>query len=428
MLDRTQAPAVKPFEFRPLPPEIVEILPNGIHFHRYSGGDQPVCNLLLSFSGGVEESPSEYEIQMCMALMQEGTARRTGAQIAEDLDFCGARMQRSVSSHYAGINTMMLNSGLDNVLPILGDMVANATFPADAVAAARNRAISQLQVNLSKVSYLADRTFARMVWGENHPNARTATEEQIRAITSENLLNLKNSTVATRTGHAFLSGLLDESTIDKVRRFLESIEAPGPGITPMIIPAAPESPRIEYTDKPGSLQSAIAAGLPAIGRNHPDYIPLRIAVTALGGYFGSRLMSNIREDKGYTYGISSYLSGTPEGSFVQISAQCDNSYTHAVIDEIRNELRDLAENPPQGEELRRLKLFCSTNLVEILDSPISILGYHATSLFAGIPSGYFEAQQRAIGALSPDTIAAMAELYLRPDSLRIAVAADKSKL
>lgn len=422
MLDRTIAPETRPFGFRKLPAETVEILPNGITFHRYSGGDQPVCNLLVSFSGGVQETPTEYEAQMAMSMLQEGTAKYSGADIAEILDFNGARFIRSTSAHRSGVNITMLNSGADEVLTLLADMLTAPSFPADAVEAAKNVATSQLQINSSKVSFLADKECARMIWGDSHPTSKVATEEEIRAI-SRNTLSAWYSRMASgRTCHVFLSGLLDDRLVDKVRDFLLSLNLAGEGVESLIIPMSPAAAGVNFVEKEGARQNAVAAAIPAIPRSHPDYIPLRLAIVALGGYFGSRLMANIREEKGYTYGISSYLAGSLEGSFTGIAAQCDMTYTEPVITEIRNELRDLVLNPPSGEELRRLKLFCSTSLIETLDSPISIMGYYATSLFAGIPDGYFEAQQRAIEALTPDTIAEMAEKYLRPDDLRIAVA------
>ncbi len=425
MLDRKIAPETRPFGFRKLPAETVEILPNGITFHRYSGGDQPVCNLLVSFSGGVQETPTEYEAQMAMSMLQEGTANYSGAEIAEILDFNGARFIRSTSAHRSGVNITMLNSGADEVLPLLADMLIAPSFPSDAVEAAKNVATSQLQINSSKVSFLADKECARMIWGDSHPTSKVATEEKIRTISRDTLSAWHSRMASGRTCHVFLSGLLDDRLVDKVRDFLLSLNLAGEGVEPLIIPMSPAAAGVNFVEKEGARQNAVAAAIPAIPRSHPDYIPLRLAIVALGGYFGSRLMANIREEKGYTYGISSYLAGSLEGSFTGIAAQCDMAYTEPVITEIRKELRDLVLNPPSGEELRRLKLFCSTSLIETLDSPISIMGYYATSLFAGIPDGYFEAQQHAIEALTPDTIAEMAEKYLHPDDLRIAVAGSR---
>ncbi len=184
----------------------------------------------------------------------------------------------------------------------------------------------------------------------------------------------------------------------------------------------PEEPQTRRITKEGAFQDAIAAGMPGPDRSHSDYIALRLTVMALGGYFGSRLMLNIREEKGLTYGINAALMGTPEGSMLNIAAQCDGRSTDTVISEIGAEMRRMVTDPPTGEELRRLKLHASTDLAEILDTPTSIMGYYANRLYVGTPDDYFERQQKAIETLSPDIISEMAARYLDPSRLTIVTA------
>ena len=138
---------------------------------------------------------------------------------------------------------------------------------------------------------------------------------------------------------------------------------------------------------------------------------------ALGGYFGSRLMSNIREDKGLTYHISAVLMGEHNESMALVSALCDKSYTEQVVAEISEELRRLAANPPEGEELSRLKLHAMTDLAEMLDNPANVMSYYITQLLVGTPADYFAAQQQALRALSPEIISDMAARYLTPEKM-----------
>ena len=143
---------------------------------------------------------------------------------------------------------------------------------------------------------------------------------------------------------------------------------------------------------------------------------------ALGGYFGSRLMTTIREEKGLTYGITAALIGSQEGAYLKISAQCDKSFTAAVLDETRNELRRLVTDPPRGEELQRLKLHAQSALAEMLDTPQSIATYYITELLVNTPTNYYDMQQDSIDAFGPDKCAALAEKYLNPDKLLTAIA------
>ena len=179
---------------------------------------------------------------------------------------------------------------------------------------------------------------------------------------------------------------------------------------------------VVHTDFPESMQNAIAMGIPAISRHHEDYVPLRLTVMALGGYFGSRLMTNIREEKGLTYGIGAALMGGHEGSHAYISAKCDSNFTDKVISEIKAELVRLASDPPRGEELERLRMHAYVSLLEILDTPKSIMDYYRTMLIAGTPADYLERQLKGITGLSSDVISEMASKYLRPELLRTSIA------
>ena len=140
------------------------------------------------------------------------------------------------------------------------------------------------------------------------------TEADIDAVDAEMLRKVRQRLVCPSKMHAYLSGLLDTATVDAVRSFLESIPASGEGYDISLHPAKPETPGTMVTkEMPSTLQCAIACGIPTIGRDHPDYVPLRFAVMALGGYFGSRLMSNIREEKVLLMAFLRRFSGTRRG-------------------------------------------------------------------------------------------------------------------
>lgn len=162
--------------------------------------------------------------------------------------------------------------------------------------------------------------------------------------------------------------------------------------------------------------------MPAIDRNHPDYIVLRLLVMALGGYFGSRLMSNIREDKGYTYGINSYLLGYPEGGLIGISSSTDNSTADALIEETIGEIKRLSKGDFTEDEIARLKQHAMSTLASSLDSSFDIMEYYINGLVAFIPSNYFEEQVKAVKSLTPELLTRVAREHLSLDRLNIAVA------
>lgn len=428
MTDRRTPPPVKPFEFRALPPEEVTQLDNGMTVHLYNGGDQPVSSMSLLFPGGTCDCANPVVPQLFAALAAEGSRHYSGEQIADILDFNGTRFNGKCHQHYTGFEMITLNGRVDAVLPMISDIVCCQTFDERAVENARLQMKSRLLTDMAKVSYLADKGLSEILCGKNHPAAFSPTPAGIDATDGSELSEFHKRHNSTQGAHAFIAGKLDDSLRAHYLDFLENLRLDGAGIVQDFRAFTPESVTEVTENLSGSLQSAIAMGIPTIERTHPDYIPLRLTVMALGGYFGSRLMANVREEKGYTYGIYAYLAGSREGSSIHISAQCDNRYTRAVTDEIYAEVRRMRDNPPQGQELERLKFHAASSLAEVLDSPLSIMNYHSTALIVDMPDGYFEAQQRAIASLTPDIIAEMTGRYLMGETMRSVIVGDISKM
>lgn len=427
-MNRSIAPEVKPFGHLVVPAENVEILANGISLHSVAGGDQPVSRLSIAFTGGAAELGSETMSSLLMSQFSEGTSARNVTQIADILDYNGARISVRPQAHHSVTDIWFLNDRAGELLPVWADCIANASYPDGPLETAKLRALSSYMSSRQDVAALAEEAFTEMMYGEGHVLGKPVTEESITSITSDSLRKIHGRIFNPAGIHAFLSGKEGDAVRRRVIELLESLPVSGSGFIPQILPMeSPSVPAVRFVEKENAFQDAIMAGIAAPGREHADYIPLRLAVMALGGYFGSRLMMNVREEKGLTYGISAYLLGCREGSYVTVSAQCDCDNTALVIDEIKAEMRRLADNPPQGEELSRLKLHAATSLAEILDTPASIMGYYANRLYVGTPDDYFESQQAAINALSGEIIAEMASRYLQPDMLSVVVAGRKKK-
>ena len=176
--------------------------------------------------------------------------------------------------------------------------------------------------------------------------------------------------------------------------------------------------------KKGAVQSAIKIRIGAIPRSHPDYIPLRILITALGGYFGSRLMKNIREEKGFTYGISASLSGRRHEGYIDIETQCDSAYTWKVIDEISAEISRLQHEPLGREELLKVKKYIISSLTKVLDTPSARADYASTDFLYGTGADYFNRQVEITDRITPEELTEVARLHLKPDSALQIVAGD----
>ncbi len=424
-LDRSIVPEVTPFGKMTVPPQEVVMLSNGITLHIYRGGDQPICNFSVVFPGGTAEMGSECLATLVTAQMIEGTRHHSSQEIAGFLDFYGVRFGFRAYAHNTIADFYMLTEKAHDVLPMIAEIVSEPIYPATELATAKTRISSSLLAAHEDVASLAGELFNELICGPGNPIGRPLTQELIDSIAPEVLRREYNIRFSPAGMHLFLSGMVDDDLIKLVAVTFGSL--PGNRNIPRyhIAKMKPSAPGTHFIAKEDAFQSAIICGLPTIGRNNPDYIPLRLAVMALGGYFGSRLMKNIREEKGLTYGIGASLSGSQDGAYMSIAAQCDCSMARTVVKEIKNELHNLGDNPPEGDELHRLKLNAMTSLAELLDSPQSILSYYANNLLVGTPDKYFESQQKAIETLSPENIARGARLYLNPERLIIVTAGGK---
>ena len=420
---------------RQIPPKISElpvaVLPqvrcvthhNGMRFMFFNRCDDAVAYISVITEGGVAEACTPATAMMVANMQREGTVSMSGAEIADFLDYNGAWIKSSVTSHHIQHSIYTLRNRLSDVLPTFADIVFNASFPEAEFGVRREALARNIEVSQSDVSYRGRCCSEKMIMGENHPLAAEDTPETVRIITADDLRHFHKAHTAACGTTVIVCANTDEAEnkaiIDVFSRAAMSEESHGlvlGGFTP--VPAG----QVDLITLENATQSSVNITIPAIPRSHPDYLPLHLTLFALGGYFGSRLMLNIREEKGLTYGISSVLSGYLDGAYVEISAETDNAHVEQLIDEVRFELRNLAENPCSGDELMRIKQCANTAHAATLDSPLSIAEHYAAIIQSGLPDGYFNDKQRAIASLSPDVISAMASQYLRPELVRIAIA------
>lgn len=425
MLDRTTPPQIHPFSWHQIPREEKEKLPNGITLHIQRGEGQEIGKMTILFEGGQYEEPFAPVAEATAMMLNEGAASFSGPEIADGFDIAGATFTSNAQAHHTSLSTILLSHRIGDVLPLFKSIIEAPHFSSEALESLKRTLSTRIRVERSKVLTQALEEFKKMIYGPEHPESRIETEENVERMSREDLVSFHRRLIKPETSHVFLAGGFGAPTIDAVKRFLMGITAVDPDCPGMKwnnVPMKSSAPRTNKVLCPNAVQTAIVAGMSGIERSHEDFINLRLTVMALGGFFGARLMSNIREEKGLTYGISSFLAAVGSTTSIQIQAQCKMDKTDQVLDEIRKELQLLHSRPPEKEELDRLKMHAMTNLLEQLDSPLKVSAYHQLKVTTGIPEDYFEAQQRAITSLSPEIISTMAQKYLSPDCLRISIA------
>lgn len=428
--DRAKAPEIREFGELVMPDVTKSVLDNGIPLYRLDHGNQEACCLTCVWRGGVAESSAKSLPALVLSMMREGTANHDGEEIADIIEYNGAKLFVSADSHFSTLKLYTLNSMAANVIPLLPEMMLKPTFPEKNFEVLREKVAKNEEIKRAKVEAQAAIAINRMVMGEGHPLAVDETPEEIRRYTRDDLLRWHKKVfipVVDDTGESSMTLFLAGRITPEIERLVRDLFGSMPVKRGTPLPfdivefdcraAAEERIRVD-----GALQSAVRMAVPAIGREHPDYIALRLLVMALGGYFGSRLMSNIREDKGYTYGINSYLLGYPEGGIIGISSSTDNSTVDPLIEETIREIKRLSTGDFEEEEMKRLRQHAMSSLASSLDSPFDIMDYYINRLVAFIPSKYFERQVAAVKSLTAEELARVAREHFSLDRLNIAVA------
>ena len=425
-MDRTIQPEIQTLKNLRILTPVRTTLPNGVPLTVIDAGEQDVIRMDILFAGGRWQQSQKLQALFANRMLREGTAKYTAATIAEKLDYYGSWLELSSSSDYAYITVYSLNKYLAKTLEVVESMIKEPLFPEKELRTILDTNIQQYLVNTSKVDFLAHRSLLKSLYGEQHPCGKVVMEEDYHAITPEVLRDFYKRYYHSGNCSIFLSGKVTEDTI---RRVTDTLGVPF-GHYQLQVPkqefpivAVPEK-RI-FTEREDAMQSAVKMGCTTITREHPDYPKLRVLMTLFGGYFGSRLMSNIREEKGYTYGISAGIMFYPDSGVQIISTETDNEYVEPLIREVYHEIDKLHQKPVSVEELTMVRNYMLGEMCRSYESPFSLADAWIFIATSGLPDDYFSRSLHAVNEITPAEIQELAQRYLCKETLKEVIAGKK---
>lgn len=396
-----------------LPPYDTIVLPNGLQVHTVLGDNAEVCRLSILLPGGDADSPKPSMLTLANMLMAEGTGRWSGEEIADRLDFEGAWWAPSITTHHSLLNFFSLSDKMDSITATALEMLTDATFPASAVENSRAMMAGRLEVKMRQVDYVTSEARNKQIFRPGSLMAESPTPEMVNGYTPEEIMALHYSRIVPSQMHCCISGSLSDSSLQLI---LDRLAALTPSAEHFEL--QPLGFRDSYADErmdiemEGAVQSSVRISVPTIGREHPDFIAVRFAVMALGGSFGSRLMSNIREEKGLTYGINASLSGYPEMGVMNIS--CQTRSPEQVIAECEREIVRLADpSSYTEEEVTRLRRYILSGLASTLDTAFSRMDFLQTRITSATPADYFALQEEMARRIDGRLLAAAAADHLQ---------------
>ena len=425
-MDRTIQPEIQPLKNFHIQTPVRTTLPNGIPLTVINAGEQEVVRMDVLFSGGRWQQSQKLQALFTNRMLREGTTKYTAATIAEKLDYYGSWLELSSSSEYAYITVYSLNKYLAKTLEVVESMIKEPLFPQKELQTILDTNIQQYLVNTSKVDFLAHRSLLKSLYGEQHPCGKIVMEEDYHTITPEVLREFYERHYHSGNCSIFLSGKVTDDIISRVTDIFGipfgqyQLQMPKSSFP---FAAIPEK-RI-FTEREDAMQSAVKMGCTTITREHPDYPKLRVLMTLFGGYFGSRLMSNIREDKGYTYGISAGVVFYPDSGLLIVSTETDNEYVEPLIQEVYHEIDRLHQEPVSAEELRMVRNYMLGEMCRSYESPFSLSDAWIFIATSGLKDDYFARSLQAVNEITPAEIQDLAQRYLCKETLKEVIAGKK---
>lgn len=430
------APALAQREAPPQPgtprpfsvPETREFtLPNGLGVTLVPYGAIPKATVrLVTRVGNVNEGPNQVWLADLMGdLMQEGTTTRTAEQIALDVARMGGSLSVSVGANTTTMGGDVLAEFAPEMVALVADLARNPGFPASELPRLQATRVRQLSIARSQPQPLAQEKFRQVLYPD-HPYGRLyPTPEMIQGYTAEQLRGFYNANFGAARSRLYVAGRFDAGSVEAAIRQVFGEWQRGP--EPQISVPTPQSARAVYLiDRPGAVQSTIYMGLPIIDPSNPDYVALQVTNTLLGGSFNSRITSNIREQKGYTYSPFSVVSARYRDAFWAQTADVTTNVTGASLKEIFYEIDRLRREPPTEEELRGIQNYLAGTFVLQNSSRAGIINQLSFVDLHGLGDEYLRTYVQRVYALTPQDVQRIARTYLDEQKMTIVVVGDRS--
>ncbi len=394
------------------------LLDNGIKVFAINAGIQDLCRLEFIFDAGSWYQNSTGVAISANDLMKEGSTNMTARQIADALDYYGAFHESSTEKDSAYQTLYSLNKHLPATLKVMEEIIKYPKYDQNEVDIYLRKRRQWLLVNMEKVDYLARIHFGELLYGSTHPYGQWASPNDLMEVSREDIAAFHKTYYCSSNCYIIASGRVGEDVIALLNQFFGGDDWNGPEIiNSRAIEAKTGMELIKTIEKPDALQTALRVGKVLFNRTHADFPGMYVLNTILGGYFGSRLMTNIREDKGYTYGIGSGLTSFKHSGFFFISSEVGNEFADRAIDEIFNEINLLRKEPVHARELDLVRNYLGGTFLRSVDGPFSLAERFKEMYEHDLTIDYYFNLLHKIQTITPDEIMELANRYLSVDSL-----------
>ncbi len=400
-------------------------LENGMAVTLVEYGTLPKVTVRLAVrTGNIDEKAGEVWLaDLTGDLLSQGTETRSASQIAEAAARMGGELTVNVGEDRTDLSGDVLSEFGPEMAALIADVAMHPKFPESELSRLKGDKQRQLSIAKSQPQQMAAEKFRALLYGD-HPYGRLfPTEEMLGGYTIEQARNFYGANFGAARAHLYASGKFDAKAMEAAVR--KAFAGWKRGAAPSVnLPRPSREHRLETVDRPGAVQSTIYLGMPVTDPSSPDWVALEVMNSLLGGSFGSRITSNIREQKGYTYSPRSQVSTRYRDAFWVETADVTTKDTGASLKEILGEIKRLQGEPPPEKELKGIQNYLAGTFVLQNSSRAGIIGQLEFVDLHGLPADYLNTHVARVYAVTPAEVQRMAEKYIQPDKATIVIVGD----
>lgn len=422
MINRQIVPLVKEInKINFVKPE-KHIFDNGIKAFLFQSQNSPVIKLDVVFAAGLEKENIKMQSLFANALLKEAPEGLTSDETAEYFDFYGAFIESFVGSDTAGLRLYVPQRYLIDVLPIFAGLIKNPSLPENEFELLRSKNKEAIKNSLHKTKYTAMKGINNELFGNNHPRGMLIAPEDADKLALSDIRSFVNENYSASNCFIQIAGMADKTTIDFCNRYLGQKFGNMQKSTIKTLQIIESKEQLRLFEMKDAVQSSIYIAKNLGKIDEEELIDLGILNIVLGGYFGSRLMKNIREDKGYTYGIGSFIVEYNDCTALKITTDVGVDVTKNAISEVYKEIEKLHTTKIPASELKLVQNFVSGDMLAAFDGVFQTSAVWEKLITQGRSASFIKKQSDRIRTITPSDLKKLAEKYLKIDGFHTVVA------
>ena len=394
---------------------------SGLNAFILEHGNQEVCRIEFAFPAGKWFEPYTGVSYFTAKLLAEGTLSKTSGEIQQIIAQQGAFFDIATGNDKVVLTIYCLSRYLKSMTALIEEMIEKPAFDREEFEKLKQQTRQNYFLNIDKTSYLASRAFQSLLFGDSHPYGVVLDDKAIDKIELEDLVKFHKHAYHWNQASVFIAGKGSELNTE-LSSLLKRKNIPGPLLGKPQYSTQKVTQQFIKVEKPGAVQCTVKGGFFIPERTHADYPAMYMYNEIFGGYFGSRLMQNIREDKGFTYGIYSSMVHDPYVSYWTLQADVNGDNANATVAEIKVEMQRMITESVSEEELKIVKNYILGSFISSLDTPFTFMDKFKTSYFNELGENYYEELMAQLLAVTSEQIQSVAQRHFIPEELNVVIA------